>query len=120
MRNVGVEQHLYCLTSTVLSLNENNSCEFGVVKPSFVFNVRCWIAVNGKVSPLKSIRLCSWASKTGLSQHAGGMHGVTGLMLYRTVSGDRKWCVITGLRSSVYITRYDFTDVSGVVPVYTS
>lgn len=74
----------------MLSLNENNSCEFGVVKLSFVFNVGCWIAVNGKVSPLKFLRLCSWASKTGLSQHAGGMHGVTGIVLYRTVSGSRK------------------------------
>lgn len=49
MRNVGVQQHLHCLTCTVLSLNGNNSCEFSVVKLSFVFNVRCCIAVNVKV-----------------------------------------------------------------------
>lgn len=49
MRNVGVEQHLYCLTCTVLSRNENNSCEFGVVKLSFVFNGRTCTAVNVKV-----------------------------------------------------------------------
>lgn len=68
----------------------------------------------------KSIRLCSQVSKTGLSQHAGGMPRVTGIVLYRTVFVDRKWCVITGLRSSVYITQCDFADVSGIVPIYTS
>lgn len=49
MKNVGVEQRLYCLTSTVLSLIENNSCEFGVVKLNFIFNVKFCIAVNIKV-----------------------------------------------------------------------
>lgn len=49
MENVGVEQHLYCLTSTVLSLNENSSCEFGVVKVNFIFNVKSCIAMNIKV-----------------------------------------------------------------------
>lgn len=49
MKNVGVEWHLYCLTSAVLSLNENNSCEFGVVKLNFISNVKCCIAMNIEV-----------------------------------------------------------------------
>lgn len=68
----------------------------------------------------KSITLYSRAGKAGLSQHAGGMSRVNGIVLYRTVFVDRKWCVITGLRSSVYITQCDFADVSGIVPIYTS
>lgn len=49
MKNVGVEWRLYCLTSTVLLLNENNSCEAGIVKLNFMFNVECCVAVNIKV-----------------------------------------------------------------------